>query len=902
MRPSLAKQVLDSIDITSFYSRYTRLSPSNGGDQLKGLCPLHREKTPSFFVKVSDGWFKCFGCGKGGGPIQFYAARHELDFSEGVRRMAEELGVGGAGTLVRGGRGAARILLDLPKDSPATGVYGALLKLGRPLPRKVVGYFEGRGLKVSIVEAFQVGFIDDPGRVVAALTRRFDRSGLIESGLFREGREGRLRFQFVRHPLLFPILENGQPVFLQGRRFEDSSDGPKYCNLSGVSVPGMFNGDALMSLPPGSELFVCEGVIDTMTLSQAGFAAVGVVGAGGFKNDWADSLRDFQVRVAFDNDEAGDVGGKRILEVLRARGVVVSRVRLPVGYKDLNEFFLRCSAGEFRGLLSRESGVDLREEVRALRRRVSDAADRFSWADLARHIFSWFESSGGAFLVGPEGRCRLLFENDVYELGHNRAFNALMLDRTGLVSVEHSGKIVWEVLQNLCFLEGRREAELGWVHADKDSGTLFINLHNEANQLVALSAGRVEVLGNGHNEAGILLRAADKMSAIDFDDSVSPRESVDLLRRLVVEPLACSPENRLFVLSWMLTAFLLSYTTERALLKLSGHTGSGKTTAARILSCLLYGADHVESATVAYYYADASRNPFLIADNLETENLDRHIRQFLLHVATGIQKGKRKAGTDSATVREASNALVAITAIEPLTKPELISRAYDVEFRSVYKRAGFLQQEHLDSLIAARSRILSGLFVLFAREVLPRLQGERQAILATLEQRHKGHSKQRVDSFLTLMVVIVRALLGVMEPGGDRTWEVVDGWIRYQGRLASDTERDTNATVFLLDALSKEMLALDADFRREYYLSVDQVASEGLEVREISFVASMRDLLMALQVLSKKKGFHLPFSNSQQLGVRLFNDRSLLERAGWSWQRKRIVRGLRFHEFRKQLG
>ena len=88
---------------------------------------------------------------------------------------------------------------------------------------------------------------------------------------------------------------------------------------------------------------------------------------------------------------------------------------------------------------------------------------------------------------------------------------------------------------------------------------------------------------------------------------------------------------------------------------------------------------------------------------------------------------------------------------------------------------------------------------------------------------------------------------------------------------------------------------------RHNYLDVEQKVSEDAQPREIRFVASTQDVLMALQVLSRKKGFHLPFSNSQQLGVRLFNERSLLKRAGWTWRRKKIVRGLRYHEFRKQL-
>jgi hypothetical protein len=253
-------------------------------------------------------------------------------------------------------------------------------------------------------------------------------------------------------------------------------------------------------------------------------------------------------------------------------------------------------------------------------------------------------------------------------------------------------------------------------------------------------------------------------------------------------------------------------------------------------------------------------------------------------------------------VRESAKALVAITAIEPLTKPELINRTYDIEFRSMFKQAGFMQRQHLQELVGARGRILSGLFRLFAREVLPDLEARRKEILADLQLRHPCHAKQRVDSFLTIMMVILRALLGVLEPGRDRTWEILDGWIRYQGRLAEETERDTNVALYLLEALAKEMLARGEDFEREYYLKHEKVAGATGEAKTLSFVANGRDLLMAMQILSKNKGFKLPFSNTQQMGVRLANEDAVLEKAGWSREPVRIIHGVRYHRYTKRLG
>ncbi len=602
-------------------------------------------------------------------------------------------------------------------------------------------------------------------------------------------------------------------AFVQGRLLDPKEGAPKYCNLAGVEVPALLNLDRLVELEPGSRVFVCEGAPDTLVLEQEGFPAVGIIGSSGFKAEWVGNLARFRVHLVLDNDAAGRSGTDRTAALFHDQNLPVFVVKLPDGVKDVNEFFLKHTADEFEQLLDRAERreADLQSTVRKLLEKAKNRGETFSYTDLANRIYSWMESHGGVFLVDGDHRCFLMFDQVVYEIGSHDPFNALMLAKTDLVPVSFPGRMVWQILRSLCFLKGRRETNLSWIHTDMNEGVIYVNLHNQGNQILALKPGRVEVLPNGTNSAGIMLRAADKMRPIELDSTVNPKDSVSLLKELVMDPLACDKENRLFIACWALAAFFLDFTADKALLKLSGHSGSGKTTAARILSCLLYGADHVESATVAYYYADAARNPYLICDNLETENMNTDITQFLLHVATGIAKGKRRAGTDSETVRESANALVAITAIEPLTKAELINRTYDIEFHTLFKSTPFMQRERMDRLVRMRGQILSGLFQLFAREVLPGFYDHRQKILARLEDQWPRHPKQRVNSFLTIMIVILRAILKLMDAGQDRSWGVVESWMDYQAKIAEETERDTNAAVYLLDALSREMLAKDGN-------------------------------------------------------------------------------------------
>jgi hypothetical protein len=117
-------------------------------------------------------------------------------------------------------------------------------------------------------------------------------------------------------------------------------------------------------------------------------------------------------------------------------------------------------------------------------------------------------------------------------------------------------------------------------------------------------------------------------------------------------------------------------------------------------------------------------------------------------------------------VRESANALVAITSIDPLTKPELINRTLDVEFRSLFQSGGFMQREHLERLIRARGRILSGLFNLFAREVLPGLPSARKPSTArgtTIVKRIDKYFAS-VDPRLSANPLILLVEVGGLEP------------------------------------------------------------------------------------------------------------------------------------------
>lgn len=120
-------------------------------------------------------------------------------------------------------------------------------------------------------------------------------------------------------------------------------------------------------------------------------------------------------------------------------------------------------------------------------------------------------------------------------------------------------------------------------------------------------------------------------------------------------------------------------------------------------------------------------------------------------------------------------------------------------------------------------------------------------------------------------------------------------------RQSCNMERAASKTVYLLEGLAKEMIAREDEFRKEYYIDFRKVANEIGDVGGVSFVASAGDLLMALQILSKNKGFKLAFSNPKQLSARLENESSLLGNAGWRIEQDKIVHGKPHYRFTKSF-
>lgn len=522
-------------------------------------------------------------------------------------------------------------------------------------------------------------------------------------------------------------------------------------------------------------------------------------------------------------------------------------------------------------------------------------------AKAAREVLEWFHLQGGRMVVDDQKRCYLLFEGELYRIRKDDPdFECLMLDKLRIVSAERGAEALIECMRLLCLRNGKKVGQLGWTRFESRTSSLYIHLHDEQNRVLLLH-GTAQAVSNGD---AVILREADRMLPIAFDPEADVRQAVESLRELVADMLPIDPDQRWMVISWLLSAFFLDcgrgFCGQRALLKLSGGTVSGKTTAARMLCYLLFGQDDVMTGEADAFLCSALSNP-LLALRLEVEHHrdDPQMQDLLVGLAEG--KGFDWSLDDGVRLRGRPQALAAVIGIEPFVTRDLIWWSWEVECKSGLLSPEFSAREHFERIAQARSGILSGLFRLFARDVMPGLSERRVEVLKRLGKDFPGHPKRHLDAYLSLAALILRALMGVLHRGRaeEETWRVLGRWIEEQDRIQQEALRGISPLVFMMDTLANAMRVSGEGFTREFHLKFERSGGEGGE--EIAFEATSMELLMALQTLAAKKGVQMPFVNAAQLSAHLASDRGLLEEEGWELGQPRRVRGQKVHSFRKQL-
>lgn len=342
LTPQLVQAVRDAIDIVDIASEHTRLTPK--GQRHEGLCPLHKEKTPSFSVDPDQGLYYCFGCGAGGDAIKLHMQLSGDDFPAAIETLALRYGI------------PLTARRDKRRRSDEPNIEGALAaaaeffreRLERErLPRE---YLERRRIPAQLAERFALGYAPDGWQNLCdALRGKVPTKDLIAAGLAGKSPKSGNLYDRFRHRLVFPIHNtSGRLVGFGGRTLGD--DKAKYINTretdrfhKGTLLYGLFQ--ARKAAREGGRILLVEGYFDVIAAAAAGFdAAVASMGTS-LTDSQARLLNRFaeEVVVGYDGDRAGEEAFRRALPTLLGEGLAIYRADFGEGHDPDS---LRLEAGE----------------------------------------------------------------------------------------------------------------------------------------------------------------------------------------------------------------------------------------------------------------------------------------------------------------------------------------------------------------------------------------------------------------------------------------------------------------------------------------------------------------------------------------------------------------------------
>ena len=301
---------------------------------LKGLCPFHDEKSPSFHVRPTVGLWHCFGCGEGGDVISFVQKIDHLSFAESVERLAARLGIqlryeddGGRGAQRREGVGQRQRLIEA--NRAAAQFYAEQLGTS---PDAAMGrqFVLDRGFDAEAAQHFGMGFAPRGGEVLLRHLRGrgYTEEELLASGLAGQGRRG--LYDRFRGRLLWPIRDvTGDVVGFGARRiFDDDSIEAKYLNTPETAIyhksQVLYGVDlAKRDIARGREAVVVEGYTDVMACHLAGVTTAIATCGTAFGADHIRIVRRLigddassggRVVFTFDGDAAGQKAALRAFE------------------------------------------------------------------------------------------------------------------------------------------------------------------------------------------------------------------------------------------------------------------------------------------------------------------------------------------------------------------------------------------------------------------------------------------------------------------------------------------------------------------------------------------------------------------------------------------------------------
>ena len=519
---------------------------------------------------------------------------------------------------------------------------------------------------------------------------------------------------------------------------------------------------------------------------------------------------------------------------------------------------------------------------------------------VAEAAYDWFAANGARFFRTPQGEPFMFFEDAIFwmdssDRGRKRLYSSVIYKHTGLVQTTGGGRTFYEVLANLAVERGPVRDHFSWLHTNVGDCTVYFNLNNPNHEIAKITPGGIEILKNGGNADGVILDGSRKLEPIRFLPDADPDTADHLLSELILGNMTCPPGDRYLILSWLSCFLLIDFAGTRPMTRFEGPAGSGKTTASKLISAMLYGEPQQKKSTDAANYTDGSQNPLIVLDNIEVKQMTEDLTTFILTSITGIAKEKRKSGTDTETVIERTKCLLNTTGIEPLCGglSEIQSRSFVINF-DIGNQGNdcFIESEVIAAIQQKRDLIISAIMKRTSEVLAMMKDGMRTQAMKLLHEALGNHDKRRCNEYLSLMYLMLLADSSQeqVEQGMTQLAPAFKQQIQSINQTSRETARESNHTATALSTLFKSWQnAVEADQKDMYNdRRVDHI-QEFVARYQIKFEDDgclkdvlSRELFVALKRVSRDFGLRFEMDSSRQFAQCFANDLETIREAGFN--------------------
>ena len=354
----LISEVKNSVNIVDVIGEVVSLSRT--GRSYLGICPFHKEKTPSFNVIEDKQFFHCFGCGKSGDVFKFLEEYRQISFMESVKLIAERSGISlqiESTQPSRVSHNPNQVLIDIHQD--ASKFYHAVLKTTKE-GQEARRYLAERGLTDDIIDYFNIGLSpNESDYAYRSLAERYDQDNLLATGLFNLSEGSNRIYDAFKNRIMFPITDDeGHIVAFSGRIWTQADTDAQQAKYKNTRSTVLFNKSfefyhldrARPVISKKHEVYLMEGFMDVIAAYRAGVENVVASMGTALTTEHVNHLRKYTKKVVltYDGDNAGQSAIAKSLELLK--DFTVDIIRVP-NQMDPDEFIQKNSPQALADLL-----------------------------------------------------------------------------------------------------------------------------------------------------------------------------------------------------------------------------------------------------------------------------------------------------------------------------------------------------------------------------------------------------------------------------------------------------------------------------------------------------------------------------------------------------------------------